>query len=112
YATTEGIVHSVAPNCGLDIKPGDKVALDYRLASDYDVIDDQVRYNRVLEHNGEVVWRADNWMIMAVWRDGNWNALGDWCFLEELEEPTVKSDIIIITELSIKKVKNKGRVVS
>lgn len=112
WATTEGVVHSVGANCKLGIKPGDIVALDYRLASDYDINGDSVSYNRVLRVGSEVVWRADEWMILAVWRNNQWHAVGDWCFLEEIEEATVASSLLILTELSKQKKQGHGIIVS
>src|SRR5690606_10725067 len=61
WATCEGVVHSVGGRNNLGIRSGEKVAIDYRLISDYEIVDDQVRYNRVLHHEGEVVWGAEDW---------------------------------------------------
>jgi co-chaperonin GroES (HSP10) len=85
YATVQAVVNSVGPLSKLGLNPGDTVACDYRIVSDYEWIGDTPRYNRCYRIGDKTVWKADNFMISGVFKDGKWNAIGEWVYLKEIK---------------------------
>lgn len=98
WAVTSGIVHSVGSRYPFDIKPGDEVMISYMLVADYWTVNGERVFNRVKRYNNEIVWEADDWMIMAVYRDGEWQGLGEWVILDDATKEEVQSSLIIIPE--------------
>lgn len=99
---------------GRPLVKGDKVAVDYRLLSDYEQDPQGLRtYNRVMAVGDEVVWHADEYMIMGVWRDGRWVSVGYWVWMTEIDAPDPVSDYIHIPDsFKSKKEKGQGLIVS
>lgn len=94
---------------GQPLVKGDIVACDYRLLSDYTQDSEGQRtYNRVMDHDGEILWYADDYMIMGVWREDRWVAIEDWVWMTEIIAPDPISDYIMIPD-NFKSKKEKGR---
>jgi len=94
---------------GVPLQRGDIVAVDYRLLSDYEQDSHGLRtYNRVLAVEDQVVWYADEYMLMGVWREGRWVGIGKWVWMTEVDAPDPVSDVIHIPD-SFKSQKEKGQ---
>jgi hypothetical protein len=98
WAVTKGIVHSVGDRYPFDIRPGEDVMISYMLVADYWNVDGERKFNRVKRYNDEIVWEADDWMIMAVLRDGEWQGIGQWVVLDDAKVEEMQSSLIIIPE--------------
>lgn len=99
---------------GAPIVKGDIVAVDYRLLSDYEQDYNGLRtYNRVMAVEDEVVWYADEYMIMGVWREDRWVSVGGWVWMTEIDAPDPISDFIYIPDsFKSKKQPGQGKIVS
>lgn len=87
-AAVDGTIVAVGERFGLQVKAGDKVAVNYRLTSDFTQDEDgSPLHKRCYIVDGKLVWKADPLHIMAVLRDGKWQALGDWVIMKPIEEP-------------------------
>lgn len=99
---------------GRPLEKGDTIAVDYRLLSDYQQDSHGLRtYNRVMAVEDEIVWYADEYMIMGVWREDRWVAVNYWVWMTEVDAPDPVSDFIHIPDsFKSKKEPGQGLIVS
>lgn len=108
WSTVEGVVHSKGRRCKLDIEKGETVVIHYLVTSQFYTNGDDRTYLNVKYYDGEVVWEAEEDMILAKKVGDHWEGLGRWVVLEDVEEKAnPKSSLIIIPD-SITNKKRKG----
>ena len=105
WSTVEGIIHSFGDNCKLNLEKGETVVIHYLVTSQY-ITQGEVRiYGNVRSFEGEVVWEAEEDMILAKKIGDHWEGLGRWVVLEDIKENTTLSSLIIIPDSITSKVK-------
>lgn len=113
WAVTTAIVHSVGDRFKYNIKKGDEVMVSYLMVADYYTVGDQRIFNRVKRHGNEVVWEADEYMILAVKREDDWEGIGTWVILDDMVGEEIKSSFLIIPDsVQSKVIKDCGIFVS
>lgn len=113
WAITTAIVHSVGGRFPHNIKEGDEVMVSYLMVADYYTIGEERFYNRVKRYNNEVVWEAEEFMILAVKRETEWEGLGKWIIMDDIEGEEMKSSFLIIPDsIQSKVLKGCGEFVS
>ena len=100
WSTVNAFIHSKGGRCNIPIEKGDEVIIHYLVTSEYITQGDVRIYQRVKQYEGEVVWEADEDMILAKKVDGIWTGLGRWVVLEDIQEDTTQSSLIIIQNSS------------
>lgn len=98
FAACIGIVHSKGDFCTLNIEVGDEVLVSYQMVSDYTYHGDEPVLHRLLNIEGEFLWKAD-WlfkeyeehMILAKKVGDRWHPTGNYVFLKEALKPKVSS---------------------
>jgi hypothetical protein len=81
---------------------GDKLYFNFNV-----VLDD----DNLIVHEGHEYWIVDYWNAIALVRDGVVLPVGSYILIDPIEEE-IKSDLIIIPEMSKTKEENKGIVYS
>ena len=107
WSTVNALIHSKGGRCSIPIEKGDEVIIHYLVTSEYITQGDVRIYQRVKQYEGEVVWEADEDMILAKKVDGIWTGLGRWVVLEDIQENTTQSSFIIIPDM-VKEKKKRG----
>jgi hypothetical protein len=108
WSTVEGVVHSVGRRCKLDLQKGETVVIHYLVTSQFYTNGDTRTYLNVKYYDGEVVWEAEEDMILAKKVGDHWEGVGRWVVLEDIEEKeNPKSSLIFIPD-SISSKKRKG----
>jgi len=98
WAVTTAIVHSVGGRFPHNIKKGDEVMVSYLMVADYYTIDGERRFNRVKRYGDEIVWEAEEFMILAVKRENEWEGLGKWIVMDDIKGEEIKSSFLIIPD--------------
>lgn len=98
WAVTTAIVHSVGDRFKYNIKKGDEVMVSYLMVADYYTIDGERIFNRVKRYGNEVVWEAEEFMILAVKREDEWEGLGNWVVMDDIKGQELKSSFLIIPD--------------
>ncbi len=108
WSTVEGVVHSTGRNSKLNLQKGETVVIHYLVTSQFYTNGEDRTYLNVKYYDGEVVWEAEENMILARKIDDHWEGVGNWVVLEDIEEKeNPKSSLIIIPD-SISNKKRKG----
>lgn len=82
----------------IDIQPGDKIAVDYRVVAAGEWKGDQFEHSGAWLINGKIVWKAEADTLIAVQRGGKWAALGDHILLKPYVKEKYTSSLIYIPE--------------
>jgi co-chaperonin GroES (HSP10) len=82
------------------VQDGDKLYINYGVVNDPD---------NLIQHDGQEYWLVDYFMAMATVRDGKVIPVGEHILIEPIEEE-VSSSMIVIPEMSRKKIVNRGKV--
>lgn len=98
WAVTTAIVHSVGDRFKYNIAPGDTVMVSYLMVADYYTVDENRIFNRVKRYNDQVVWEADEYMILAVKRENEWEGIGSWVLLDDIKGKELTSSFLIIPD--------------
>jgi hypothetical protein len=113
WAITTAIVHSVGDRFTHNIKKGDEVMVSYLMVADYYTIDGERIFNRVKRYNNEVVWEAEEFMVLAVKRETEWEGVGKWVILDDIKGEELKSSFLIIPDsVQTKVLKGCGKFIS
>lgn len=100
FATCIGTIHSKGDKCTLDVQEGDEVLVSYQMVTDYTFHGDEPVLHRILNIEGEFLWKAD-WifkeygehMILAKKVGDRWQPVGNYVFLKEHIKKQLKSTL-------------------